>query len=592
VPPIDAAAPPPVEDAAVVEAVDAGVDAAPPIDAAVLVAVGSGSGRDNDRGNDGDRDPGAGSGRGSSKGSSAGSSKGSSAGSGSAKGSGSGKPGLGSAIDLGGGSGSAKGSGSGSSKGSGSAKGSGAGSGSTKPGGGSGSAAPATGEGYLIAYTTPFAAVTVDGTPRGHHADHPAPEDPAGAGPAQGAVQVRRRHRPQVLREHVRRRSCGDRRSACWFLGLLIALQLATSRAEPRAVPDLRSPAPAAHQRGDLRVRGQRDLRRRVLLDAAPAEGAHVLRRAEPHPLLGLAADHRLRGAHAAARLHAGQGVRRARVADRHRDRGGVGGFAVNFFGTLRKRRERHLYVAIWFYIATIVTIAVLHIFNNLVGAGRGAQELPHLRRRAGRLHAVVVRPQRGGVLPHHAVPRADVLLPAQGGRAPVFSYRLSILHFWSLVFIYIWAGPHHLHYTALPEWASTLGMLFSRDAVDAVVGRHDQRPADAARRVEQGAADPVLKFFVVGITFYGMSTFEGPMLSIKSVNALSHYTDWTSPTCTAARWAGTASWRSAWSTGWRRACSRPSCGRRSWRTALLDRHHRHRAVRRLDVQPRASPRA
>jgi serine/threonine protein kinase/uncharacterized membrane protein YgcG len=167
VPPIDAAAPPPVEDAAVVEAVDAGVDAAPPIDAAVLVAVGSGSGRDNDRGNDGDRDPGAGSGRGSSKGSSAGSSKGSSAGSGSAKGSGSGKPGLGSAIDLGGGSGSAKGSGSGSSKGSGSAKGSGAGSGSTKPGGGSGSAAPATGEGYLIAYTTPFAAVTVDGTPRG-----------------------------------------------------------------------------------------------------------------------------------------------------------------------------------------------------------------------------------------------------------------------------------------------------------------------------------------------------------------------------------------------------------------------------------------
>jgi cytochrome c oxidase cbb3-type subunit I/II len=104
----------------------------------------------------------------------------------------------------------------------------------------------------------------------------------------------------------------------------------------------------------------------------------------------------------------------------------------------------------------------------------------------------------------------------------PVFSYRLSIMHFWSLVFIYIWAGPHHLHYTALPEWASTLGHALLADAVDAELGRHDQRPADAARRLAQGGRDPVLKFFVVGITFYGMATFEGPMLSIKSVNALS----------------------------------------------------------------------
>jgi cytochrome c oxidase cbb3-type subunit I/II len=101
-----------------------------------------------------------------------------------------------------------------------------------------------------------------------------------------------------------------------------------------------------------------------------------------------------------------------------------------------------------------------------------------------------------------------------KAAKRPVFSYRLSIIHFWSLVFIYIWAGPHHLHYTALPEWASDPGHALQRDALDALLGRHDQRPADPPRRVEQGRTDPVLKFFVVGVTFYGMSTFEGPMLS------------------------------------------------------------------------------
>jgi cytochrome c oxidase cbb3-type subunit I/II len=118
-------------------------------------------------------------------------------------------------------------------------------------------------------------------------------------------------------------------------------------------------------------------------------------------------------------------------------------------------------------------------------------QELLGLRGRAGRLHAVVVRAQRRGVLPDHAVPGADVLLLPKAANRPVFSYRLSIIHFWSLVFIYIWAGPHHLHYTALPAWASTLGMLFSLMLWMPSLGRHDQRPAHAARRVAQGRRRP-----------------------------------------------------------------------------------------------------
>ncbi len=110
----------------------------------------------------------------------------------------------------------------------------------------------------------------------------------------------------------------------------------------------------------------------------------------------------------------------------------------------------------------------------------------------------------------------------------PVYSYRLSILHFWSLVFIYIWAGPHHLHYTALPEWASTLGMVVLAHALDAELGRHDQRPAHAARGVGQGGRRSRCSSSSSSrVTFYGMATFEGPMLSIKCVNALAHYTDW-----------------------------------------------------------------
>ncbi len=202
--------------------------------------------------------------------------------------------------------------------------------------------------------------------------------------------------------------------------------------------------------------------------------------------------------------------------------------FAVNFFGTIIKRREKHLYVAIWFYIASVVTIAILHIVNNLVIPVGLTESYPIF----GGVQDAMVQWWYG----HNAV--AFVLttpflglmyyfLPKAADR-PVFSYRLSIVHFWSLVFLYIWAGPHHLHYTALPEWASTLGMVFSvmlwmPSWGGMINGLFTLRGAWHKLR-----DDPVLKFFVVGITFYGMSTFEGPMLSVKLINSLSHYTDWT----------------------------------------------------------------
>jgi len=202
--------------------------------------------------------------------------------------------------------------------------------------------------------------------------------------------------------------------------------------------------------------------------------------------------------------------------------------FAVNFFGMLAKRRERHIYVAVWFYIATIVTVAILHVFNNLV--------LPVSLFKSYSLYAGVQDAFMQWWYGHNAVafflttPFLGLMyyfLPKAANR-PVFSYRLSILHFWSIVFLYIWAGPHHLHYTALPEWASTLGMLFSLMLWMPSWGGMINGLLTLRGAWQRVSEDVVLKFFVVGITFYGMATFEGPMLSIKSVNALSHYTDWT----------------------------------------------------------------
>lgn len=202
--------------------------------------------------------------------------------------------------------------------------------------------------------------------------------------------------------------------------------------------------------------------------------------------------------------------------------------FGGNFLMTLLNRRERHMYVALWFYIATIVTVALLHVFNNLV--------LPSSLFHSYSLYAGVQDAFMQWWYGHNAVafflttPFLGLMyyfLPKAAER-PVFSYKLSIIHFWSLVFIYIWAGPHHLHYTALPEWASTLGMLFSLMLWMPSWGGMINGLLTLRGAWAKVAADPILKFFVVGVTFYGMATFEGPMLSIKSVNALSHYTDWT----------------------------------------------------------------
>ncbi|MBX2822256.1 MAG: cytochrome-c oxidase, cbb3-type subunit I [Rhodothermaceae bacterium] len=202
--------------------------------------------------------------------------------------------------------------------------------------------------------------------------------------------------------------------------------------------------------------------------------------------------------------------------------------FAFNFFGTLRVRREKHMYVALWFYIATIITVAVLHLGNSLAIPWAAMHSYP--------IYAGVQDAFIQWWYGHNAVafflttPFLGLMyyfLPKAAER-PVFSYRLSIVHFWSLVFIYIWAGPHHLNYTALPEWAVTLGMVFSvmlwmPSWGGMINGLFTLRGAWHKLR-----DSVVLKMFVIGITFYGMSTFEGPLLSIKSVNALSHYTDWT----------------------------------------------------------------
>lgn len=201
--------------------------------------------------------------------------------------------------------------------------------------------------------------------------------------------------------------------------------------------------------------------------------------------------------------------------------------FGVNFFWTLKNRREKHLYVALWFYIATIVTITVLYVVNNLAIPVNATLSYGVF----GGVQDALVQWWYG----HNAVafflttPVLGIMyyfLPKAADR-PVFSYRLSIIHFWSLVFIYIWAGPHHLLYTALPDWAQTLGMVFSLMLWAPSWGGMLNGLLTLRGAWDKLRRDPVLKFFAVGVTAYGMSTFEGPLLSIKSVSGLAHYTDW-----------------------------------------------------------------
>ncbi len=201
--------------------------------------------------------------------------------------------------------------------------------------------------------------------------------------------------------------------------------------------------------------------------------------------------------------------------------------FAVNFFGTIIRRRERHIYVAIWFYIATILTVAVLHIVNSL--------EIPVTFLKSYSLYAGVQDALVQWWYGHNAVafflttPFLGLMyyfIPKAVNR-PVYSYRLSIIHFWSLVFIYIWAGPHHLLYTTLPEWAQTLGMIFSVMLWMPSWGGMINGLLTLRGVWDKVRTEPSVRFMATAVTFYGMSTFEGPLLSIKSVNAIAHFTDW-----------------------------------------------------------------
>jgi cytochrome c oxidase cbb3-type subunit I/II len=201
--------------------------------------------------------------------------------------------------------------------------------------------------------------------------------------------------------------------------------------------------------------------------------------------------------------------------------------FGINMIGTILKRRERHLYVAIWFYIATFVTVAVLHIFNSL--------ELPVSALKSYSVYAGVQDALVQWWYGHNAVafflttPFLGMMyyfVPKAANR-PVYSYRLSIIHFWSLIFIYIWAGPHHLLYSTLPDWAQNLGVVFSIMLIAPSWGGMINGLLTLRGVWDKVRTDVVLKFFVVAITGYGMATFEGPMLSLKNVNAIAHYTDW-----------------------------------------------------------------
>ncbi|MHB8521472.1 MAG: cytochrome-c oxidase, cbb3-type subunit I [Limisphaerales bacterium] len=202
--------------------------------------------------------------------------------------------------------------------------------------------------------------------------------------------------------------------------------------------------------------------------------------------------------------------------------------FTANLIGTILKRREQHLYVAIWFYLATAITVALLHIVNSL--------EMPVTAFKSYSIYAGVQDALVQWWYGHNAVafflttPYLGLMyyfLPKAANR-PVFSYRLSIIHFWALIFIYIWAGPHHLLYTALPDWAQSLGMVFSIMLVAPSWGGMLNGLLTLRGAWDKVREDPMLKFMVVAVTAYGMATLEGPTLAIKSVNSLSHYTDWT----------------------------------------------------------------
>ncbi|SDG94449.1 cytochrome c oxidase cbb3-type subunit 1 [Vibrio xiamenensis] len=202
--------------------------------------------------------------------------------------------------------------------------------------------------------------------------------------------------------------------------------------------------------------------------------------------------------------------------------------YAVVFFGTIVKRRTSHIYVANWFFGAFIITVAVLHIVNSMA--------IPLSAMKSYSIYSGAVDAMVQWWYGHNAVGfllTAGFLgmmyyfVPKQAER-PVYSYRLSIVHFWALISLYIWAGPHHLHYTALPDWTQSLGMVMSLVLFAPSWGGMINGIMTLSGAWHKLRYDPILRFLIVSLSFYGMSTFEGPMMSIKTVNALSHYTDWT----------------------------------------------------------------
>jgi len=201
--------------------------------------------------------------------------------------------------------------------------------------------------------------------------------------------------------------------------------------------------------------------------------------------------------------------------------------YAVVFFGTIAKRRVSHIYVANWFYAAFILTIALLHIVNNLALPVTAMKSYPVY---TGAVDAMVQwwygHNAVGFFLTAGFLGMMYYFVPKQA-EGPVYSYRLSIVHFWALIAIYMWAGPHHLHYTALPDWIQSLGMVFSLILLAPSWGGMINGIMTLSGAWHKLRTDPILKFMIVALSFYGMSTFEGPMMSIKTVNALSHYTDW-----------------------------------------------------------------
>ena len=204
--------------------------------------------------------------------------------------------------------------------------------------------------------------------------------------------------------------------------------------------------------------------------------------------------------------------------------------YAINFIGTLMKRKEPHIYVANWFFLAFILAVALLHIFNNL--AVPVSMTSPYSYALFSGAQDAMTQWWYG----HNAVGfyltaaflgMMYYFVPKQAGR-PVYSYRLSIVHFWALIFLYMWAGSHHLHWTAIPDWTSTLAATFSIMLLLPSWGGMINGIMTLSGAWDKLRTDPIMRFLIVSLSFYGMSTFEGPMMSLKDVNALSHYTDWT----------------------------------------------------------------